>query len=320
MAAAAGVNDIQSVYFIHDVRNGILKRDIVQNCLMCSRCNEACPVGIDNYALRSVKREAFNKEHQSSFEYIPDQHPMEASVAYFAGCMGQLTPSVTRSMEQIMQTAGEQYIYLDKKESICCGRPLMLMGRETEGRILMKRNRDLIIASGARLLVTSCPICYKMFREEYELDIQVMHHSEYLKDLLDKNLLKLKKSDLRLVYHDPCELGRGSGIYEQPRKVINSIASLIEPENSRKKAICCGGSLGNTVLGISERRKITQFALENLITGNPDQIITACPLCKKTFSNEAGHPVFDLAEIVAKSLIKERKKSLNLATELSLAQ
>ena len=184
----------------------------------------------------------------------------------------------------------------------------------------MDKNRELIKASGAKLLVTSCPICYKMFREEYDLGIQVMHHSEYLEALLDKNLLKLKKSDLRLTYHDPCELGRGSGIYEQPRKVINTLANLAEPEKTKEKAICCGGSLGNTIIGITERRKITRFALDNLVTGNPDQIITSCPLCKKTFSNQVSQPVYDLAEVVAKALIKVRKKSLQTATELTLVE
>jgi Fe-S oxidoreductase len=223
-------------------------------------------------------------------------------------------------MEQILKASGDSYIFIDKNTSICCGRPLKLLGRESEGKILMDKNRDLINGSGAQILVTSCPICYKMFREDYGLEIPVMHHSEYIKVLLDNNLIKLRKSNLRLVYHDPCELGRGSDIYDQPRLVISSVGNLIEPGNKREESICCGGSLGNTVLGVPERKKITQYALENLTAGNPDQIITGCPLCKKTFAKEAHQPVFDIAEVVAKTLVTEKKKSRKLVSKLTLVE
>jgi Fe-S oxidoreductase len=306
---ATGINTIQSIYFIRNIRQGKLQPDTAQNCLMCGKCNESCPVGIDNYALRMITRESDNNISEIKFDYIPEIQTGQASVVYFGGCMGQLTPSVTQSMEQIMQSAGEKYIYIDKEESICCGRPLILNGREKDGRDLIRRNYDLIISTGAKLLVTSCPICYKAFHEEYNFKIQIMHHTEYINHLLRKKLISVSKSNLCFVYHDPCELGRGSNIYEQPREVLNSIATLIEPEKSGRYAICCGGSLGNSILQNSGRRKITQLALGNLTNDNPDQIITACPLCKKTFSLESDLMVSDLAEVVAKALVKENTKT-----------
>lgn len=304
----ANVNTIQSVYFIRDVRQAKLETVTVQNCLMCGKCNVTCPVGIDNYALRMIKREAHNNEIKCRYDYIPDLPAERASIAYFAGCMGQLTPSVTRSMEQILDSTGQKYVFLDKDESICCGRPLLLNGREKEARELIRKNRDLISATGAGLLITSCPICYKAFREEYGLGIKIMHHSEFINQLLKDKVINVEKTDQRLVYHDPCELGRGSGVYEQPREVIRAVASLIEPGQTESKSICCGGSLGNSILGNTERRKITELALKNLTDGNPDKIITACPLCKKTFANAADTRVSDLAEIVAESMTGSFKK------------
>jgi len=302
---AADVNTIQSVYFIRNVRQGKLQPLTVQNCLMCGKCNETCPVGIDNYALRMIKREAFNNEEKNKYDYIPELISDKATVAYFAGCMGQLTPSITRSMEEIFRHAGQEYVFIDKNESICCGRPLILNGRNKEAVELIKRNQDIINSSGARLLVTSCPICYKAFREEYKLGMKVIHHSEYINHLINNNLISLNKSNQRLVFHDPCELGRGSDVYEQPRQVLKSIGSLIESEQTKNLSICCGGSLGNSVLNNSDRHKITRFSLENLTTGDPDRVITACPLCKRTFAQVADDiQISDLAEIVALSLVK----------------
>ncbi|MFN8206708.1 MAG: (Fe-S)-binding protein [Bacteroidales bacterium] len=316
---AAQVNHIQSVYFVRAVRNYGLKREVVNDCLMCGRCNETCPVGVDNFALRRVKRAELNKKKiLAGYEYIPGQHPQRAEVAYFAGCMGQLTPTVTRAMEQIMQAAGEKCVFLDKTESICCGRPLMLAGREEEARVLMEKNIELIRRSGVQLLVTSCPICYKVFKEEYSLGIMVMHHSQYIEELLSYGRISVEPGSQRVVYHDPCELGRGSGVYEQPRTVIRSIAQLEETEATREASICCGGSLGNTVLNAEKRAHITRFALENLTMEKPDQLITSCPLCKKTFAKESDIPVTDLAELVAKSLVKEKKKSGKLEKEYHL--
>jgi Fe-S oxidoreductase len=300
---SAGVQTIQSVYFIRDVRQNDLQHSTVQNCLMCGKCNETCPVGIDNYALRMIKRSELNSKQGSNYDYIPQLQSMHSDIVYFGGCMGHLTPSIGRAMEKIMQVAGDKYVFLDKYESICCGRPLLLAGRDKEARTLIQFNLNLISSTGAGCLVTSCPICYKGFREEYKPGIKVMHHSEYILDLIRENRITLKKNDLNLVFHDPCELGRGSDVYDQPREVLNSFASLLESPETGKKSICCGGSLGNSIANNSERRKITLMALENLNTSNPDQIVTACPLCKKTFNQSSARPVTDIAEITANALI-----------------
>ena len=304
---AAGIDNIQSVYFIRDIRNGVLNQDLMQNCLMCGRCKEVCPVGVDTNSLRQLKRQRF-KKGKSIYEYITPTPVIKAGVAYFAGCMGQLTPTVTMSMERIMETARERYIFLDKDKTVCCGRPLQLNGREKEAANLIKVNREMILSTGAKILVTSCPFCFKMFNEEYDLGIKVMHHSQYLKHLHDKGRIHLNQTNKSMVYHDPCELGRGSGVYEEPRDLISHLGRSVEPEMHKEKSICCGGSLGNIMLSTGERKKITGLALENLTRDNPDQIITGCPVCKKTLAGEASRPVKDIAEIVAQALVIPEKK------------
>ena len=124
--------------------------------------------------------------------------------------------------------------------------------------------------------------------------------AEYFDELISTGALKVEKGDIRYVFHDPCELGRGSGIYEQPRQILGRAGYLVESEPNRAESICCGGSLGSLTLGFAQREDMTRNALKHLTEGGPDAIATACPLCLATFSRYADRPVQDLAEILDK--------------------
>jgi Fe-S oxidoreductase len=111
-------------------------------------------------------------------------------------------------------------------------------------------------------------------------------------------MLKLEKGDLFYVYHDPCELGRGCGIYEEPRKLLGRAAGITEAPKSRAESICCGGSLGSLTLDFQHREAMTLNALKNLYESKADAIATACPLCLATFSRYSERPVRDIAEVL----------------------
>ena len=130
-----------------------------------------------------------------------------------------------------------------------------------------------------------------------------MHYADYFNELIRTGRIKLEKSDLCYVYHDPCELGRGCGMYDQPRKLIGQAAGISEAEHTRAESICCGGSLGSLSLTFAQREIMTKAALENLYTSRADAIATACPLCQATFARYADRPVKDLAEIVNDQII-----------------
>ncbi len=95
-------------------------------------------------------------------------------------------------MKNILAEAGVNYWFMDEDGGMCCGRPMMLAGHLEQASIMMQKNRKLIIESGATTLVTSCPICFKIFAREYDLNIRVMHHSQYLLELKEKNKIHLK--------------------------------------------------------------------------------------------------------------------------------
>ena len=298
-----------TVYLNRNIRRGNEKRieEISDKCLLCGKCTAVCQVGVDGPQMRIAQRSVRN------YGLAPDYTGMDIStikdavaaepskdrVLYFAGCMTALTPAISRSMESVFHKAGVDYAFMDKDGGLCCGRPILMAGRFDQARQLIKKNREIIYASGASTLVLSCPICYKIFREQYKLEgIRVVHHTEYMLELVKAGRLTLDGAAGSLVYHDPCELGRGSGVYEPPRELLRQAGELVEAAQTREMSICCGGSLGSLTLGFDKREDMTVNALKNLTEGDPATIVTACPLCKSTFAMYADRPVEDIAETV----------------------
>lgn len=306
LQSVLGIDDVQSVYFLRDRRYGMLTREVAQNCLMCGRCQTKCPVGIDLNTLRLNSRDTMrNTPDERRYDYFKglDRSEGEGKVGYFAGCMTLLTPRTMTAMERIFTAAGEEVWWADRNGGVCCGRPLKLSGETDSARRMMEYNTQLFRRHGIRTLVTSCPICLKVFREEYRLDgIRVIHHSQYILELLSAGRLRLERGAASYAYHDPCELGRGSGIYDEPRRVIEAVGTLLEPAHTREDALCCGSSVANTVISDGDQVRIATSVADELTATGADAIVTACPLCKKALVRGTTTEVCDLAEIVAKRI------------------
>ncbi len=251
-------------------------------------------------------------ERCNKFVSNPNKTVSEAGikkVLYYAGCMTALTPAISKSTISILKKSGISFEIMDKDGGICCGKPMLMAGRIEQAREMIAKNTAIIKASGADTLLLSCPICYRIFKEEYDLEgIEIIHHTEFFERLIAEGRLTVGKSSARLVYHDPCDLGRGCGIYEQPRAVISSAGELVEAEKHHKESICCGGSLGSLSLSFDKRRALTENALNNLTVASPDVIVTACPLCRSTFNRYADRPVKDIAEILDEATSRKRKR------------
>ena len=296
-----------SVYFIRFLRrrNRRKMEEIADKCLQCGKCVAVCPVEVDSCRLKLLSRERHRDgKIKADYTYLQSVNTVEPAekrpkVLYYAGCMSQLTPSIGKAMGSLLDKASVEWSPMDKDGGICCGRPLILSGRREEAQAMIQRNTELILASGADTLLVTCPICYKVFREEYNLPgIRVVHHSQYLNELVKSGALKVEKEDTRMVYHDPCELGRGCGIYEEPRELLSKVCELVPAGHERDESICCGGSVGSITLSHEERVHITNAAVEDLMVHHPDEIVTACPLCLKTFSPRSARKVRDLAEVI----------------------
>lgn len=302
-----GIDDVQSVYFLRDRRYNMLQQKIANNCLMCGRCEAVCPVGINLNTLRQNSRTSMrNIPNEGRYNYLKniDRSSGEGHVGYFAGCMTMLTPNTLSAMQRIFDAAGEQVWWADKDGGVCCGRPLKLSGEVDSAQKMIDYNKSLFKAHHITTLVTSCPICLRVFREEYDLEgVEVLHHSEYILRLINKGRLKVSYSASQLfTYHDPCELGRGSGIYDEPRAVIEAVGRLLEPKHSRKDALCCGSSVANTVISDGQQLTLARGVAQELEASGAQTIVTACPLCKKAIARGTATQVSDISEIVANSL------------------
>ena len=294
-----------TVYLTRQLRRGNERRiaEISDKCLLCGKCEAVCQVGVEGPKLRVLNRAERKYAVKADYSDIPTGTLAGAAeggkVLYYSGCMSQLVPSIGRSMESLFRKAGVDFCWMDRNGGVCCGRPMLTAGRLEEAREIVRKNTEIILSSGADTMVVSCPICYKMFTEEYSLPgIRVVHYVHYMEELLEQGRLVPRRGDLCYVYHDPCELGRGCGIYEEPRRLLGRLSSIAEAEKNRAESVCCGGSLGSLSLSFAKREKITRAALDNLYTSKADAIATACPLCTATFARYADRPVRDLAEIV----------------------
>lgn len=300
------INSVQAVYFLRNRRSGVLDNESIDNCLMCGRCENKCPVGIDINTLRLASRHKIRggEVSISRYDYLNKPIPNDASgdkVGYFAGCMTLLAPATLLSMEKIFTASGDNVWYADREGGVCCGRPLRLSGDIEGAEKMVNFNRELLLKAGIKTLVTSCPICLKTFKEDYALEgIELLHHTQYIERRIAQGYLKLSKQELDVTYHDPCELGRGLGIYEEPRAVINECSTLIEADNNRSHSLCCGHSLANNRLLQVDKDVISKSVLKGM---KCKILVTSCPQCKTAFNvNREGVRVMDISELVAKSI------------------
>jgi len=323
---SAGINHIQSAYLMKAIRNNDETAEIAYNCLLCGRCDQKCPVGIELSPIRMIQRRSGESENNYintwkgyfrnrqnlplqkltsgiSYDFLPENNPQSADILYFAGCMTHLTPSIKNAMTTILNASGLKWSFIDEKGSVCCGRPLMLAGQDKEARELINYNSQIIWKSGAHTLVTSCPICYKVFRESYYLDVEVLHHTQFIRNLIEDDSVKMNFLNKRVTYHTPCELGRNSGVYDEPKEVIRHVARLEKTDFDDKNSLCCGGSLGNIKLSYAKRHQIACDVTGKLTKCDPDCVVTACPLCRKTLAQATSTQVVDICELVAEAIV-----------------
>lgn len=295
----------QSYYCIRQLRerNGVTDKRVM-NCMMCGRCSADCPVQVDTLAIRMNERIRMNDGLAFDYAYLDQllKKGPRARVSFFGGCMTQLVPGITASMKRIFNFYEEDYMMIDEMEAICCGRPLYLSGQKRAYFEIMKYTRERILSCKPDLIITSCPICLTTFRNHYFFPVPVIHHTQYLESLINQGLLPPGESDIKTVYHDPCELGRYLGIYREPRRVLSSVVQLQNRAFRKDQGLCCGGSIADLEMDFKEKRSIAGDAIKQLIYPDTQVLATACPLCKITFNTADVIPVRDVAELYAEAL------------------
>ncbi len=219
----------------------------------------------------------------------------KAEVIYFVGCVSSFSPrtfKIPRSIVQILQSAEVDFGLLGDDEW-CCGFPLMSSGFAKDFEEFAAHNIERVNKTGARILVTSCPSCYHMWSHTYpdavkdvKMNFKVLHMVQYLCMLAKEGKIKLNPLDSKVTYHDPCDLGRNSGIYDEPRDLIKMIPGVefVELENNREYTTCCGGGGNVESIDTELSSNIAQIKAKEIMATGADIVITACQQCVRTIT------------------------------------
>ena len=321
------------------------------SCLTCYACLPKCPSDVD-YPLFIQKTRALasnNGEHgdcahsgtlqslmrlmanptikQRRLEWLSDGHRTsdQSDVLFFVGCapyfepifedIGVKTLDIAKGSLKILNSTGiEPMLLLDER---CCGHDMLWTGDiETFGK-LAEHNAAIVREAGVKKMIFSCPECYRTFKEDYpnyvNIDCELQHITEFLSERIEKGEVGFTKANKKVTYHDPCRLGRHLGIYEQPRKVIESIPGieLVEMKQNMEESLCCGTSAFTNCDSYSKEIRVERL-LEAKATG-AHSLITCCPKCQIHFrcamvnkGEEKGPDVeievMDIVNLVANAL------------------
>lgn len=219
--------------------------------------------------------------------------------------------NIAKSVAYLLQKSGVDFGIMSESES-CCGEAVRRAGAEKVFQQLFKANLNLLKNSGSKNVLTISPHCYTIFNNEYckDYEFQPFHYTQILSHLLKNGRLKpVRDFKKTVVYHDPCTLGRQSGIYEEPREILKSIPGLelLEiPFFNRKNSVCCGaGSMG--LWRDWNEGRLSDYRLNQLLKTGAEVIAVACPYCLQMFeetlkSMNVSIPVMDVAEILCESI------------------
>ena len=239
-------------------------------------------------------------------------------VLFWVGCAGSFddrAKKITRAFAKILNKVGTKYAVLGKEES-CTGDPAKRAGNEFLFQMQAMMNIQVLNGYGIQKIVTTCPHCFNTLKNEYpELGgkYEVIHHTQFIQELLDSGKLKVEGGDFkgkRITYHDPCYLGRANDIYDAPRSLIEKLdTELAEMKRSRAKGLCCGAG-GAQMFKEAEKgdKDINIERTEEALELNPSVIATGCPFCNtmltdgvKLKNRNREVKVLDLAELVAQA-------------------
>jgi Fe-S oxidoreductase len=289
-------------------------------CTTCMNCTVNCPSGVDPQEMvKTMRKDMVGVGYDNLFKAMgetiekygniygekerPDWgHKKEkASYVLFLGCVGAYREEESvREAIQLLDILKVDFTMIDE---VCCSGVMEDVGYKIK-EDLARQNIHEIKKTGAHTLITTCPYCYRVFKEHpayKSLGLEIKHITQFLKDFnFDV------KTDKKVTYHDPCDLGRHAGIYDEPREIIKKIApNFIEPRRTRENAMCCGAGGGLRGAFAKESVKIARNRLSQIIeeTG-AEVLLTECPSCLHNFRNAKRQKqkieIYNITEFLAR--------------------
>ncbi len=308
-------------------------------CTLCGRCTQVCPVGIRTRDMVVYLREELVKKgnfpsnisavllalktQHNIFNYPNEERVLwldymddvpeniiknRANTVYFVGCVSSFSPAaqdIPQALLKILIESGEDVTLLGGEEW-CCGFPLIIAGFRDEAEELIKHNTNMVRKIGAKRVIFNCPSCFYTWSKNYDLnDVELLHETQFFAELLRKGKISFKGLNRKITYHDPCDLGRGMGVFEEPRIVLKSIPDVdfIELSKNRESGFCCGGGGDVEIVDRSIVEKINFHLIDEIKKTGAQIVVSACPQCKRTTKSgikTKGEKIvqMDISEIV----------------------
>jgi len=322
----------------------------VWTCVTCRACVQRCPRGVEIIdVMRAMRRavaslgigvvpdalrisakniagvgnplgEAPEKRNDWAKDLKVKDFTPGTEILYFPCCIPSYDPdvkTVARSVATIFNKLGIDYGLMGT-ESKCCGESIRKAGYEDTFQSLAQNNINLFSSNDVKNIVVSSPHCYHAFKNEYlELGgkFEVIHITQFLASLMDQGKLKFSKEvKKKVIYSDPCYLGRHNSIYDEPRKVLESIpgVELMEFPDSREDALCCGGGGARIWMDTPKGERFSDIRVEQALQKEADTIAVACPYCFLNYRDSVlsmgkaeAMQVEDIAGLVAEAMMEE---------------
>lgn len=232
-------------------------------------------------------------------------------ILYWVGCAPAFDPrarEIARAIVRVLQKAKVEFAILGEKER-CTGDLARRSGDEALFQELALCNIETLREHKVKKILTTCPHCFHTIGREYRAfggDFEVVHHSQYLLQLIERGRLKLKQPlEKKVTYHDPCYLARHNGVVAEPRKVLQAVCSgpLLEMPRNGVKGFCCGAG-GSAIWGGNRQgEKINDLRAREAVGTGAEIVASGCPFCTNMLEegiSPLGKHVLvkDIAEII----------------------
>ncbi len=320
----------------------------IWRCTTCGRCPDRCPRGVKQIdvgvSLRRVASEyevfpaSVKSARSARASIISEGNPLQGvrekradwandlpvkpfeegmELLYFVGCYLSYDPRMKKvavATAELLNKAGIDFGILGTQEN-CCGESIRKTGSEEVFKRLAKDNIKAFIDNGVKKILVSSPHCYHTFKNEYPefmVDFEIVHISQYLKELIDAGKLELSNDYAKkITYHDPCYMGRHNQIYDEPRQVLKAVSGLelVELPDSGQNSLCCGGGGGRIWMDTPMQERFSDLRLKQAKALEAEVLVTACPYCITNFEESRLNleyddilEIKDISEIVREAI------------------
>jgi Fe-S oxidoreductase len=319
-----------------------LSQEAAFQCTTCGSCEFQCPVGIqhlpiivglrrgavntgkweDDYGTKlflNLERNGnalgFSSTERDKFVQKQEFPIFDGTQEYclWLGCMGAYDPQgreIISSFARVMRYLNVSFGVLRKER--CTGDPARRLGNDLAFGTLAEGNLETLKQNKVARIVSICPHCVRTIGtdwKEFGEAPPIEHHSEFMARYLDK-LPSAMDDGKKIVYHDPCYLGRYRNVYDEPRSVVGKYGTLLEAERSRERSFCCGAGGGLAFLGEEKGKRVSTERAEQLAATGAEIVGAACPFCNTMFRDALSNlsptapKLLDIAQIAAASLPK----------------